>query len=180
MSRVGFQDTPFGGMFPFGKEKQKSRGCNLCFSSMLVVFLLSPKGPPSCWRAKPIVKAIQLELYLVAEHSECSSFVSIGEFSKLSCLSSIQCFPQKSQEAKQKEVQKLSFYVRYLQFVRKDVFLHGGKHPREQINVSFLSVDCCDRHNRDHRPHLSHPGVKSAAAFEQQFADRAVAVVHVR
>jgi hypothetical protein len=40
-------------------EKQKSRG----FFPLLLQhaggqILLSPKGPPSCWRAKPIIKAI--------------------------------------------------------------------------------------------------------------------------
>jgi len=41
----------------------------LCSSSTLVVFLLSPKDPPSCWRAKPIIKARLYVFYLyVAEH----------------------------------------------------------------------------------------------------------------
>jgi hypothetical protein len=30
--------------------------------------LLSPKGPPSCWRAKPIIKAIQLQAVNRAKH----------------------------------------------------------------------------------------------------------------
>jgi hypothetical protein len=39
-------------------EKQKSRGLFLCLLQHAGgCFLLSPKGPPSCWRAKPIIKA---------------------------------------------------------------------------------------------------------------------------
>jgi hypothetical protein len=38
-------------------------------------FLLSLKGPPSCWRAKPIIKAIRLALYLGTEHCKSSLFI---------------------------------------------------------------------------------------------------------
>jgi hypothetical protein len=32
-------------------------------------FLLSPKGPPSCWRAKPVIKAkAVLSVNIAAEH----------------------------------------------------------------------------------------------------------------
>jgi len=52
----------------------------LCFSSMLVFFSLSPKGPPSCWRAKPIIKAIQLLWFVtLVEHL----FISVSFFAEV-------------------------------------------------------------------------------------------------
>jgi hypothetical protein len=40
-------------------KKQKSRGIfPLLLQHAGGQFLLSPKGPPSCWRAKPIIKVV--------------------------------------------------------------------------------------------------------------------------
>jgi hypothetical protein len=53
----------------------------LCFSSMLVDVLLSRNGPPSCWRAKPIIKA-KLWHRMYAEHN-AFHFLSGRGFSSL-------------------------------------------------------------------------------------------------
>src|SRR5438094_8714384 len=65
-----FQPGQPQGLLPYGDIKMGNKKAEvffLCFSSMLVFFLLSPKGPPSCWRAKPIIKAIQLWFVTLVE-----------------------------------------------------------------------------------------------------------------
>jgi hypothetical protein len=53
------------------ERNKKAEVLSSACSSMLVNVLLSPKGPPSCWRAKPIIKTV-LGVYvydcMVAEH----------------------------------------------------------------------------------------------------------------
>jgi hypothetical protein len=50
------------------EQIKKQRSFSSAYSSMLVDFLLSPKGPPSCWRAKPVIKA-KLSVYRATEHN---------------------------------------------------------------------------------------------------------------
>jgi hypothetical protein len=60
------------------EQIKKQRSFSSAYSSMLVDFLLSPKGPPSCWRAKPVIKA-KLSVYRATEHNIYSKFfVTMG------------------------------------------------------------------------------------------------------
>jgi hypothetical protein len=48
-------------LMTFGNEKletKKQRFFSSASPARWWFFLLSPKGPPSCWRAKPIIKAL--------------------------------------------------------------------------------------------------------------------------
>jgi hypothetical protein len=66
---------------PYEKGNKKAEVVTSAVQHAGGCFLLSPKGPPSCWRAKPVIKAIQLALSLLAGHCKSSLFVlDIVEF----------------------------------------------------------------------------------------------------
>jgi hypothetical protein len=53
----------------------------LCFQHVGGLFLLSPKGPPSCWRAKPIIAKLYVVSWFAEHHQKfrCQLFVLLGK-----------------------------------------------------------------------------------------------------
>ncbi len=110
------------------------------------MFLLSPKGPPSCWRANAII-ITELSVCLPAEHT-------VFNRSAVSCALP----PIRTQNVASLRIYTYRLTRRFLSTIRIIGSLSDYvKGIRILVTVSFLAVDVPCTPGRDHHQHLERP-----------------------